>query len=193
MHRDIKPANIMVVRDGLVKITDFGIARMRTNEVKTMTGMILGSPKYMSPEQVAGKRADHRSDLFSLGVVLYEMLTGEAPFHADSIHGIMYQIMQFTPAAAEQQQPLAARHGGPDRQPRRSSKAVRRALPGRQGAGSRSARMPRHTDRARLRTGAQAPTAAAAAAGAGATRRSDTLSPVKPRQATRRRSRRPKA
>jgi serine/threonine-protein kinase len=80
-----------------VKITDFGIARMRTNEVKTMTGMILGSPKYMSPEQVAGKRADHRSDLFSLGVVLYEMLTGETPFQADSIHGIMYQIMQFTP------------------------------------------------------------------------------------------------
>jgi serine/threonine-protein kinase len=97
IHRDIKPANIMVVHDGLVKITDFGIARMRTNEVKTMTGMILGSPKYMSPEQVAGKRADYRSDLFSLGVVLYEMLTGEAPFQADSIHGIMYKIMQTTP------------------------------------------------------------------------------------------------
>jgi serine/threonine-protein kinase len=97
VHRDIKPANIMIVRDGLVKITDFGIARMRTNEVKTMTGMILGSPKYMSPEQVAGKRADHRSDLFSLGVLFYEMLTGEAPFLADSIHGIMYQIMHFTP------------------------------------------------------------------------------------------------
>jgi serine/threonine-protein kinase len=99
VHRDIKPANIMVVRDGLVKITDFGIARMRTNEIKTMTGMILGSPKYMSPEQVAGKRADHRADLFSLGVVLYEMLTGEAPFLADSIHGIMYQILNFTPPA----------------------------------------------------------------------------------------------
>jgi len=97
VHRDIKPANIMVVRDGLVKITDFGIARMRTNEVKTMTGMILGSPKYMSPEQVAGKRADHRSDLFSLGVVVYEMLTGHAPFQADSIHGIMYQILNSTP------------------------------------------------------------------------------------------------
>jgi serine/threonine-protein kinase len=103
VHRDIKPANIMIVRDGLVKITDFGIARMRTNEVKTMTGMILGSPKYMSPEQVTGKRADHRADLFSLGVVLYEMLTGEAPFLADSIHGIMYQIMHFSPPAPSAQ------------------------------------------------------------------------------------------
>ncbi len=98
VHRDIKPANIMIVRDGLVKITDFGIARMRSNEVKTMTGMILGSPKYMSPEQVAGKGTDHRSDLFSLGVMFYEMLTGDAPFQADSIHGIMYQIMQYAPA-----------------------------------------------------------------------------------------------
>src|SRR6185312_1573296 len=99
VHRDIKPANIMVVGDGLVKITDFGIARMRTNEVKTMTGMILGSPKYMSPEQVSGKRADTRSDIFSLGVVLYEMLTGASPFVADNIHGVMYQTMNFNPPA----------------------------------------------------------------------------------------------
>src|SRR6478736_2339668 len=99
IHRDIKPANIMVLTDGLVKITDFGIARMRTNEVKTMTGMILGSPKYMSPEQVSGKRADVRSDIFSLGVVLYEMLTGTSPFVADNIHGLMYQTMNFNPPA----------------------------------------------------------------------------------------------
>jgi eukaryotic-like serine/threonine-protein kinase len=99
IHRDIKPANIMVLNDGLVKITDFGIARMRTNEVKTVTGMILGSPKYMSPEQVSGKRADTRSDIFSLGVVLYEMLTGTSPFVADNIHGVMYQTMNFNPPA----------------------------------------------------------------------------------------------
>jgi serine/threonine-protein kinase len=105
VHRDIKPANIMVVSDGLVKITDFGIARMRTNEVKTMTGMILGSPKYMSPEQVAGKRADHRADLFSLGVVLYEMVTGHTPFQGDSIHGIMYQILHSSPPAPSQRNP----------------------------------------------------------------------------------------
>jgi serine/threonine-protein kinase len=105
VHRDIKPANIMIVRDGLVKITDFGIARMRTNEVKTMTGMILGSPKYMAPEQVAGKRVDHRSDIFSLGVVLYEMLTGEAPFVADSVHGILYQVLNHTPSAPSAKNP----------------------------------------------------------------------------------------
>jgi len=99
IHRDIKPANIMVLTDGAVKITDFGIARMRNNEVKTMTGMILGSPKYMSPEQVAGKRADPRSDIFSLGVVLYEMLTGTSPFVADNIHGVMYQTLNFNPPA----------------------------------------------------------------------------------------------
>ena len=99
IHRDIKPTNIMLNRDGIAKITDFGIARMRSSELKTMTGMILGSPRYMSPEQVAGKRADQRSDIFSLGVVLYEMLTGQAPFQADTVHGVMYQTMNATAPA----------------------------------------------------------------------------------------------
>ncbi len=97
VHRDVKPANIMVLNDGAVKITDFGIARLRDNDVKTMTGMILGSPKYMSPEQVSGKRADSQSDIFSLGVVLYEMVTGASPFVADNVHGVMYQTMNFNP------------------------------------------------------------------------------------------------
>ena len=99
VHRDVKPANIMVLENGLIKITDFGIARMRNNEVKTMTGMILGSPKYMSPEQVAGRRTDHRSDIFSIGVVVYEMLTGASPFVSDNVHGIMYQTLNFNPPA----------------------------------------------------------------------------------------------
>jgi eukaryotic-like serine/threonine-protein kinase len=99
VHRDVKPANIMVPASGAVKITDFGIARMRSSSVQTQTGMMMGSPKYMSPEQVIGKRADHRSDIFSLGVILYEMLSGAAPFTGESVNAVMYQIVNFVPPA----------------------------------------------------------------------------------------------
>ncbi len=98
VHRDVKPSNIMVIRDGHVKITDFGIARMASSSVRTQTGMVLGSPKYMSPEQVMGKSIDQRSDIFSLGVMLYEMLTGQAPFNGENVNAIMYQTLNAVPA-----------------------------------------------------------------------------------------------
>jgi len=97
VHRDIKPANIMIVRGGLVKIADFGIAHMRSTNIRTQTGTLLGSPKYLSPEQVAGKRAEPSSDIFALGVILYEMVTGKAPFTGEDVTGIMFQILNFVP------------------------------------------------------------------------------------------------
>ena len=92
VHRDIKPANIMIVRGEQVKIMDFGIARVLASEELTQTGSLLGSPKYMSPEQIVGRAIDERSDLFSLGVVLYEMAAGVAPFSAPDVTQLMHQI-----------------------------------------------------------------------------------------------------
>ena len=97
VHRDVKPSNIMVMKGGVAKITDFGIARLPNSAVKTMTGLILGSPRYMSPEQVIGKAIDARSDIFSLGVVLYEALTAVAPFDGDNVNAIMYATVNTTP------------------------------------------------------------------------------------------------
>jgi serine/threonine-protein kinase len=87
----------MVMKGGIAKITDFGIARLPNSAVKTMTGLILGSPRYMSPEQVIGKAIDARSDIFSLGVVLYEALTAVAPFDGDNVNAIMYATVNTTP------------------------------------------------------------------------------------------------
>jgi serine/threonine protein kinase len=96
VHRDIKPANIMILNNGDIKVADFGIARVMTSS-KTQTGVILGTPSYMSPEQIAGQKVDGRSDLFSLVVVLYEMLSGEKPFQGDSIATLMYNITTSAP------------------------------------------------------------------------------------------------
>jgi len=91
VHRDIKPANIMLLKDKTVKVTDFGIARI-TASSKTKTGVVLGTPSYMSPEQLSGKHVDGRSDIFSLGVMLYEMLVGVRPFKGDSMATLLFQI-----------------------------------------------------------------------------------------------------
>ena len=92
VHRDIKPANIMYERESdTVKVTDFGIARI-TDSSKTKTGLVLGTPSFMSPEQLAGKKVDGRSDLYSLGVMLYQMLAGVLPFRGDSMSELMFKI-----------------------------------------------------------------------------------------------------
>lgn len=93
IHRDIKPANIRLLRSGGVKVTDFGIARAISSS-RTRTGVILGTPNYMSPEQIMGQKIDPRSDIFSLGVLLYQLLTGELPFQGDNLSSLLYQITQ---------------------------------------------------------------------------------------------------
>jgi serine/threonine protein kinase len=96
VHRDIKPANIMILNNGMVKVTDFGIAKMISMGM-TQAGLVLGTPNYMSPEQVKGRQVDGRSDLFSLGVILYDLVTGEKPFPGQNITTVIYKIINENP------------------------------------------------------------------------------------------------
>ena len=105
VHRDIKPANVMVVRGRQAKIMDFGIARLQESLVKTQAGMVLGSPQYMSPEQITGQEVDGRSDIFSLGSMLYEMCTGEAPFKGADISTLSYMVCMGEQTPAGQSNP----------------------------------------------------------------------------------------
>lgn len=105
VHRDVKPGNIMLLAGGHVKIMDFGIARMQTSDVRTVSGTMMGSPKYMSPEQVGGHSIDHRSDIFSLGSVLYEMVVGAPAFAGSNIGQLLTAILHSTPLPAGQARP----------------------------------------------------------------------------------------
>ncbi len=111
IHRDIKPTNIIVASDGKVKLTDFGIARIEdpTATQQTQAGEILGTPSYMSVEQVLGKTIDRRSDLYSLGVILYELCTGNRPFKAANLSGLFMAITQETPPLSVKVNPAIPR------------------------------------------------------------------------------------
>src|SRR5262245_21357906 len=129
-HRDLKPTNIMVSHDGRVKVLDFGLAKLGAGEVavdvatlpsKPLTGdgRIIGTVSYMSPEQAEGKKVDHRSDIFSLGIVLYELATGERPFKGDSSISVLSSIMRDTPKAVTEINPTL---------PRELERIIRRCL-----------------------------------------------------------------
>nr|MDQ6891192.1 serine/threonine protein kinase [Acidobacteriota bacterium] len=113
LHRDVKPGNILVNREGQVKVADFGIGKLLAGSGSlTRTGQLIGSPAYMSPEQIRGGALDARSDLFSLGVVLYELLTGVRPFPGNSMTTLVYQILHTEardPLAAKEELPPLAR------------------------------------------------------------------------------------
>ena len=96
IHRDVKPANIMIVEDDRVKVMDFGIARLDQSNI-TQSGVALGTPNYISPEQLKSQPINRRSDIFSLGVVFYEMLTKQKPFKGETISALIYSILHTTP------------------------------------------------------------------------------------------------
>ena len=101
VHRDIKPENIVILPTGQIKITDFGLARLSSSPNLTQSGLISGTPSYMSPEQIQGQQIDGRTDIFALGCVLYEMITGQKPFPGNNIGTVLYRIMNEDPTPSE--------------------------------------------------------------------------------------------
>ena len=104
IHRDIKPGNIMILKNGKVKVTDFGIAKAVSSS-ETKSGIVLGTPNYMSPEQINAQEIDGRADIFSLGIVFFELLTGQLPFHGKTLTNLLYQITQVKHASIREINP----------------------------------------------------------------------------------------
>ena len=107
VHRDIKPQNILIAHDGAAKVTDFGIGRTSDLSAMTRTGAIMGTPHYMSPEQAKGVEVDARTDIYSLGIVLYQMLTGELPFEANIPWEIIRQHIDVKPPPVRRGEPTS--------------------------------------------------------------------------------------
>ena len=117
VHRDLKPANVLINDEGLLKIVDFGVAAaQREGDTQlTKTGYVIGSPKYMAPEQILGRKVDERADIYAIGVILYEMFTGVPPYARGDHMAVMYQHVQGKARAAAGSEPeAAARPVGPD-------------------------------------------------------------------------------
>ena len=105
VHRDIKPQNVLIAGDGSARVADFGIARASEFSVMTRTGQVMGTPHYMSPEQARGERVDIRSDIYALGIMLYQMLAGELPFHADTPLAVLRQHTDVPPPPLSKARP----------------------------------------------------------------------------------------
>ncbi len=107
IHRDVKPANIMMMPSGQIKVTDFGVAKIDTSAM-TQAGYVIGSPSYMSPEQLLGQSTDHRTDVYSAGIILYELLTGENPYAGADLGAVVHNVLQNTPEPPSYWQPAVS-------------------------------------------------------------------------------------
>ena len=137
VHRDLKPSNIMLLPDGTAKVMDFGLARGTRFEGMTITGAFLGTPHYVAPEMIEGRGTEPRSDLYALGVVFYELLTGQAPFRGESPFGILQKHLTEEPSPPSRNMEWDPRRTG--RHCPAAAPQVRRRAPERRGAGGDAA------------------------------------------------------
>ena len=105
VHRDIKPANILITKAGMAKVTDFGLAKIITGASLSISGQILGTPYYISPEQVEGKKVDGRADIYALGITFYQMLTNKLPFHGEDVYNLLFARLKQDPQPVESHRP----------------------------------------------------------------------------------------